>query len=198
MQVFVFSQSASFNQHVKTVMTDSVSFKSNLELTENKTNVIYIVHAESFPDQLLEWLARCEKIDSILVGVATDKPSVEKMLESNIPGTQAYFNSYMAKPHYQQMLRLLDDGLSCYPPELLSQVLKIARKTIENEPKRNSLEALTPREREIALAVAQGQSNKAVAKLHGVSEVTVKAHLTHIFEKLHIQGRVALAIYINH
>jgi len=197
MQVFVFSKSVSFEQHIKTVLTDSVSFKNRLEVTDNKTDVIYIVHAESFADQLFDWLARCEKEDSIIVGVATDHPNVEQMLEINIPGTQAYFNSYMAKPHYQQMLRLLDDGLSWYPPELLAKVLKIARKSVTTETKHNSLEILTPREREIALTVAKGQSNKVVAKQYGVSERTVKAHLTNIFKKLNVQDRVALVIYIN-
>jgi DNA-binding NarL/FixJ family response regulator len=54
---------------------------------------------------------------------------------------------------------------------------------------------LTPREREILLAVCEGLRNKEVATNFSISEPTVKAHLRHIYEKLHVKGRLALLRY---
>jgi len=54
---------------------------------------------------------------------------------------------------------------------------------------------LTPREIEIVRMVAAGLRNQAIAdKLH-ISEGTVKIHLHNIYEKLEVDGRVALTLY---
>ncbi len=54
---------------------------------------------------------------------------------------------------------------------------------------------LTPREIEIVRMVAQGLRNQQIAdKLH-ISEGTVKIHLHNIYEKLQVDGRVALTLY---
>ena len=44
--------------------------------------------------------------------------------------------------------------------------------------------ALTPREVEVLRLVAQGYSNKDVMQTLGISEKTVKAHLTNIFQRI--------------
>lgn len=56
---------------------------------------------------------------------------------------------------------------------------------------------LTPREIEVARLIAQGSSNKAVATKLAITEGTIKLHLHHIYEKLHIDGRMALARYLR-
>jgi len=55
------------------------------------------------------------------------------------------------------------------------------------------LDALTPREMEIAGHACRGLSNKLIARELGSSEGTVKIHLHHIFQKLQIGNRTALA-----
>ena len=54
---------------------------------------------------------------------------------------------------------------------------------------------LTPREREILLAICEGLRNKEIGKKLLISEHTVKVHLRHIYEKLHLRGRLALLRY---
>ena len=53
---------------------------------------------------------------------------------------------------------------------------------------------LTPREAEVLLWVAQGKSNADIAIITGTSEKTVKNHMTHIFEKLGVEGRNAATV----
>ncbi|WP_114906248.1 response regulator [Ornithinimicrobium murale] len=48
---------------------------------------------------------------------------------------------------------------------------------------------LTPREREVLRLVAEGSSNRAIAKALFVSEATVKTHLVHAYEKLGVDNR---------
>ena len=53
---------------------------------------------------------------------------------------------------------------------------------------------LTPRETVIASLIARGMRNKQIAREMKVSEATVKMHLHHIYDKLHLNGRTELAL----
>ena len=58
---------------------------------------------------------------------------------------------------------------------------------------------LTKRELQIVDALVQAQTNKDIAETFGISEYTVKHHLTNIFDKLGVYNRVELALFaINH
>jgi DNA-binding NarL/FixJ family response regulator len=54
---------------------------------------------------------------------------------------------------------------------------------------------LTRRERQIVDVVVEGQTNKDIAATLGISEYTVKHHLTNIFDKLGVYNRVELVLY---
>ena len=56
---------------------------------------------------------------------------------------------------------------------------------------------LTPAERLTARLVAQGMSNKAVAKARGVSEKVVKNSLNNVFRKLSLDSRAELTHYYH-
>jgi len=56
-------------------------------------------------------------------------------------------------------------------------------------------EGLTPREAELVRLIAVGRRNKDVALALGITEGTVKIHLHRIYEKLGVDGRLALAVY---
>jgi predicted ATPase/DNA-binding CsgD family transcriptional regulator len=57
--------------------------------------------------------------------------------------------------------------------------------------------ALTRREREIALLVASGLSNRDIATRLFISKRTVDAHVEHIFAKLEISSRVKLTMWLQ-
>jgi two-component system nitrate/nitrite response regulator NarL len=53
---------------------------------------------------------------------------------------------------------------------------------------------LTPRENQIAQAIANGRSNRDIASQLGITEQTVKNHLTNIFGKVGVGSRLQLAL----
>jgi DNA-binding NarL/FixJ family response regulator len=55
-------------------------------------------------------------------------------------------------------------------------------------------QTITKREAEIAGLVSQGLANKVVAKQLGIGEGTVKVHLHHVYQKLHVSNRTALIL----
>ncbi|MCC5576782.1 response regulator transcription factor [Microtetraspora sp. AC03309] len=59
---------------------------------------------------------------------------------------------------------------------------------------RNALAALSPRERDVVLAVAQGRTNAEISAELFMSVGTVKAHITHILVKLDLTNRTQIAL----
>jgi len=59
-------------------------------------------------------------------------------------------------------------------------------------------ESLTATERAVSLLVAEGLTNGAVARQLYISPHTVNTHLRHVFAKLSVSNRVALAAEVNH
>ncbi len=158
---------------------------------------ILLIHASSIHEELSNLLTQLADHPSAIVAVASDKPILEEMLSLSQYGIRAYFNSYMADTHYRHMLRLLEAGQTWFAPQLLARALEIARRSPAGDAMETSLTQLTPREKDVALAVARGMSNKRIANTLEISERTVKTHLTRVFEKLDIKDRVTLAIRLN-
>jgi DNA-binding NarL/FixJ family response regulator len=59
----------------------------------------------------------------------------------------------------------------------------------------NGYATLSPRERQILISLATGKSNKAIARLHNLSEATVKVHLKSILRKTKKHNRTQAAIW---
>lgn len=78
----------------------------------------------------------------------------------------------------------------------------IARKVVASFSKANTnhkhIEQLTKREKEILEALARGKMNKEVAHELAISSGTVRKHIQHIYEKLHVNTRVeAVNLYLK-
>jgi len=204
MDILVLSRSPSFERYIRTEIEGSNRFRflhsaDNIAPWIKSDTPTFLLHAASFREATPAIVTGLAKHSRAMIAVAADIPDLDEMLSLSRYGIRAYFNSYMANVHYQHMFRLLEGGLSWFAPDLLVRTLELARRnmTDTDAARESSLEILTPREKEVALAVAQGMNNKQIAKTLGITERTVKTHLTHIFEKLDIKDRVALAIRLN-
>ena len=77
---------------------------------------------------------------------------------------------------------------------MTSQVARmVVRSFMEDAPGRSNTEQLSPRELEILALVAKGLSNKEIANQLAISAGTVRIHLMHIYEKLHVRCRTEAA-----
>lgn len=93
-----------------------------------------------------------------------------------------------------ELLRGIEDVLEGGAP-MTSQV---ARRVVESfrSPARadEELQVLTEREREILDHLSRGFSNKEIAEKLFISVPTVRTHLRHIYEKLHVRSRTEAAL----
>ena len=91
-------------------------------------------------------------------------------------------------------LREIVRGETVVAPNLTQILAKVVKGEDPLESKQSPLDNLTPREREILSLLAEGQSNKVIARNLGISDGTVKLHVKAILRKLDIHSRVEAAV----
>ena len=84
-------------------------------------------------------------------------------------------------------IRLVGRGRTYIDPTIVQALMNQG----ENDP----LSQLTPREKEVLAALAQGLSNRDIAAALYVTEYTVKKHVSQILEKLELTDRTQAALY---
>ncbi|MEA1920815.1 MAG: response regulator transcription factor [Campylobacterota bacterium] len=124
-------------------------------------------------------------------------PNIHECLGLLGYGIKAYGHNLMDPSLFNEMLDKVSDGHMWFPELILEDVIKVALHSSDQPQKLDSLEMLTPREQEVAFNVAQGKTNKEIAKTLSLSPDTVKLHLNHIYRKLDIDNRVALALKLK-
>ena len=196
MKLNVYTKSRTFTRYIQAVTGLDVKFYSELTNFLSEDGSVNLIHAVSFSNDLSLVLEK-NKDNLHVIGIASDSPNVKDLLNYTQLGVKAFFNSFMSTKHYHQLVRLLSNGQSWFPPYLVSEAFSLARTTIDPTRDSDLFYMLTTREREIALAVVDGNTNKQIAVTCGITDRTVKAHLTQIFKKLHVKGRIGLVLYVK-
>ncbi|MHB8354432.1 MAG: response regulator transcription factor [Burkholderiales bacterium] len=134
----------------------------------------------------------------ILVALS-DEPRDEEGLVALRAGASGYCNGYSSPVVLQQVAQTVMQGGVWLGQSLLQKLVAV---TAQQAPRsaaasREWAVGLTEREQMVAQAVALGASNKEIADQLGITERTVKAHLTSAFEKLHVRDRLQLTLLVN-
>ncbi len=107
-------------------------------------------------------------------------------------GAMGYLLKDASPQELLEAIRTVYRGESSLHPAIARKVLR--EFTRPSDPPAKA-EALTEREGEILLLVAQGLSNRAIAEQLVVSERTVRSHVSTILQKLHLHSRTQAALY---
>lgn len=162
------------------------------------------------PAEALVWLhISSDKPDpATLVGIVRlAVPQCPLVVLSNVPnddeglsvleaGASGYIGALAVAETLLQVATVVENGGLWVGPELMLRLVK-ALSTHTTQMNTATLDKLSVREKEVALAVAAGASNKEVAQQLNITERTVKAHLTAIFERLEVRDRLQLSLLIN-
>ena len=108
-------------------------------------------------------------------------------------GARGYLLKDMEPDDLIQALERILQGETVVAPEL---TVALARAVRGEEPPAapTAIDQLTRREREILCLLAEGQSNKVIARNLGISDGTVKLHVKAILRKLGVHSRVEAAV----
>jgi two-component system nitrate/nitrite response regulator NarL len=112
--------------------------------------------------------------------------NLEYVLESIRAGAHGYLRKDSAPAELRAAVRAIHNGELFLSPEISQQVAKSLRGN-PARPEEPTPSALTPREREVLVSIAQGLANKEIAARLGISSRTVEAHRDSIARKLGIR-----------
>jgi DNA-binding NarL/FixJ family response regulator len=113
-------------------------------------------------------------------------------------GVQGYCHVTAAPEQLREIALVVENGGLWMPPPLLQRFLAVSTRAIPvPAPAAHELNDLTAREVMVAEQVARGASNREIAEELEITERTVKAHLSAIFDKLGVRDRVQLALRMN-
>ena len=84
-------------------------------------------------------------------------------------------------------------GEPSLPPNIARKLLREIRQSPAQQ--QTIPDPLTERELEVLALVAKGLDNEAIASSLTVTEVTVRTHISHILDKLHLANRVQATLY---
>jgi DNA-binding NarL/FixJ family response regulator len=132
--------------------------------------------------------------------VLTGHVDKRQILEALQLGARGVLLKDAVVAHLSACIRAVMQGqywLEGRPVQNLVQVLRdLAAQTAP--PPRKTF-GLTARELEVVTLITEGSTNKHIAETFGISEETVKRHLTNIFNKLGVGNRLELALFaLNH
>ena len=135
-----------------------------------------------------------EKKNTLVLRSVPKVEEGEALLSHDIGG---YGNANMSDDALVQALEVIQSGNVWLYPELMEYLIGRINHLNQKSDISEALLVLTPREREVALLVAKGESNKRIASNLKISQNTVKLHIASIFEKLHVDSRVSLALRVS-
>ncbi|WP_327152196.1 response regulator transcription factor [Nocardia sp. NBC_01329] len=92
-------------------------------------------------------------------------------------------------------VRTVAAGGAWLDPAVTGRVLSTYRRTAAAPAAPTAAAELTSREREVLVLIGRGRANSEIAHALGISEVTVKSHVGHIFVKLGVRDRAAAIVY---
>ncbi len=137
---------------------------------------------------------------SVPVVALSDEPRDEEGLVALRAGASGYCNGYAAPEVLLQVAQTVQQGGVWLGQSLLQKLVATTALQARRDAapvSRDWATSLTEREIMVAQAVALGASNKEIAEQLGITERTVKAHLTATFEKLHVRDRLQLTLLVN-
>jgi two-component system, NarL family, response regulator LiaR len=125
------------------------------------------------------------------VVVLTSFPDDDRLLPAIRAGAAGYLLKDGRPQELVRAIRAAHAGEALLDPAVAARlVASIAQAPGEAPPER-----LTPREREVLALIAQGYSNKRIARELAVSEKTVKTHVGHVLAKLGVSDRTQAALH---
>lgn len=133
-------------------------------------------------------------VNIIILTVYEDEPHIFQAVKA---GAMGYLLKDVSIDELIEAIHRVNKGEALIQPVVATKILKEfalldKRKVKEGDKFYNDL---TEREKEILRLIALGGTNKEIAQKVGISEKTVKNHISNIFQTLHVNNRTQAAIY---
>jgi DNA-binding NarL/FixJ family response regulator len=113
-----------------------------------------------------------------------------------VAGASGYVLKTVGGESLAENIRSVDRGEVLLGPSVAAKVVRqLGRLREETDRREETLDALTPREREVFSLASRGLKNAEIADELYVSEKTIKTHLRNIYNKLNLSSKAELRLF---
>jgi len=129
------------------------------------------------------------------IAILTTVDDENDLIDALQCGAQGFLLKGMQPDELVTALQDINEGKTVVAPDLTPILAKVVQgHAPDRNPEPDPFSELTPRETEILGLLAEGQSNKVIARNLDISDGTVKLHVKAILRKLNIHSRVEAAV----
>lgn len=149
-------------------------------------------------DAISSFRADHPELRVMMLTVSEDEDDLARALQA---GAEGYLLKTSESDQLCDAIVKVSEGQSMISPQMMGKLVAAVRgqsgasAKVPEAPEPQAIDKLSPREREILVLIAKGQSNKLIARELSIAETTVKIHVQHIFKKLDLGSRVQVAVY---
>lgn len=167
----------------------------NNELAQAKSSLI-IADYDSVASEINKLISSNTLPDKLIILEKAPEIATGRMLVSH--GIKAYGNSRMLTIHYNQMIKTVQDDKIWTYPELTSALVKrTGSSSLHKDAQTLINNKLSDKEHEVVYLILDGLTNDAIGNVLNITTRTVKAHISSIFSKLHVNDRVSLILLLK-
>jgi two-component system, NarL family, response regulator NreC len=128
----------------------------------------------------------------IILSMHSDESYVLRALKA---GARGYLLKESPEADFVHAVRMVHGGKAFFSPAVSRMLVEDYVRQLQDKDLEDSYDLLTSREREVLQMVAEGNSNKDIAKVLNLSLYTVETHRSNILEKLNLHSVPELILY---
>jgi two-component system nitrate/nitrite response regulator NarL len=131
----------------------------------------------------------------VVMLTVSDAP--DDLMQAIRTGADGYLLKDMEPEHLLESLRQALTGKTVISDALAGRLAAALRAEAQDGARKadRDLALLTEREQSVLRCLAEGQSNKLIARTLAITEGTVKVHVKHLLKKLNFRSRVEAAVW---
>ena len=177
-------------------ISESSDLESTLKVLEENTDIDLLLLDLHMPgsQDLFGLITVREKFPSVPVAVvsANENPTVINRAMGH--GASAYIPKSASAKTLHQAIKALTEGEQWLPANTPEQIVPISN---EEKSLASKIATLTPQQYRVLYYLREGWLNKQIGYELGVTEATIKAHITAIFRKLGVTNRTQAVIMLS-
>jgi DNA-binding NarL/FixJ family response regulator len=132
------------------------------------------------------------KTGVIILSMHSDEDYVLRALTAGVKG---YLLKDTVEADLLRAIAAVKKGRSFFSPAITEILLEDYMRQLKSKGLQDSYDLLTSREKEVLQLLAEGKSNKEVASLLDVSNLTVETHRSNLMQKLNLHSTAEIVLY---
>ena len=167
------------------------------DITLLQSSLVVWLHVTEEGSSGAAWVSEVRNaVQTVPIVVLSNVPNDAQGMAVLAAGASGYCSALSLPTVLREVAGVVEHGGLWVGPQLMRRLMQglAARGSGVTQP---LLDLLSQRERQVAEAVSHGSTNKEIARTMGITERTVKAHLSAAFDKLGVRDRMQLSLLVN-